>query len=70
MRRSIGIVGAEAAEVDDLLDAGACSFTCNGLGRGAVLLLEVARAERMNEVVRDVRSLECSADAVARCGAA
>ena len=65
MRRCAGVVAAEPAEIDDLLHSRVCRLARDGLRRCAVLLLEVARAERVDEVVDDVRTFEGRGDAVA-----
>ena len=48
MRRRSGLVGAEPAQVDDLPHAGVRRLTRDRLRRRAILLLEVARAERVD----------------------
>ena len=63
--RRVRVVGAEPAEVDDLPHACVRRLARDRLGRRAILLLEVARAERVHEVVDDVRSFQGSGDAVA-----
>ena len=67
MRRRVGVVGAEPAEVDDLPHACVRRLARDRLRRRAILLLEVARAERVDEVVDDVRTFEGRGDAVAAC---
>ncbi len=62
---AVGIVGAEPAEVDDLPHAHVRRLAGNRLRRCAILLLEVARAERVHEVVDDVRTFQGGRDAVA-----
>ncbi len=62
MRREVGSVVAESAQVDDLGDARPLGFTRDGGGRPTVELGEVRRAERMDEVVDDVDTLERAAN--------
>ena len=65
VRRRAGVVGAEPAEVDDLPHACVRRLARDRLRRRAILLLEVARAERVDEVVDDVRTFQGRGDAVA-----
>ena len=65
MRGRVGIVGAEAAEVDDLPHPCIRRLARDHRRRRAILLLEVARAEGVDEVVDDVRTFEGRPDAVA-----
>ena len=58
VRRRVGIVPSEPAEVDDLPHARARRLARDVLGRLPVLPLEVARAERVDEVVGDIGPLE------------
>ena len=65
VRRRIGAIGAEPSEVDDLLHACVRGLVRDRLRCRAILLLEVARAERVDEVVDDVRAFQGRGDAVA-----
>ena len=58
----MGLVLAEAAEIDDLRDARPIGLGGDVLGRSAIELGEVARAERVDEVVGDVDAVERAAD--------
>ena len=60
--REVGLVLAEPAEIDDLRDARPLGLGGDVLGRSAIELGEVARAERVDEVVGDVDALERAAD--------
>ncbi len=65
VRRRVGAVGAEPAEVDDLPHARVRGLVRDRLRCHAILLLEVARAERVDEVVDDVRTFQSRGDALA-----
>ncbi len=65
VRGRIGVVSPQAAEVDDLTHSRARRFTRDVSRRLPVLPLEVARAQRVDEVIGDIRSLECGCDALA-----
>ena len=65
MRREVGRVVAEAAEVDDLPEARRRRLARDRLGRGAVAALEVGRSQGVDEVVGDVGAGERRAH---RCG--
>ena len=65
MRRELGGVVAEAAEVDELLDARALGFTRGRLGGQKVLLFEVGWAERVDEVAHDVCTLQHERNGIA-----
>jgi hypothetical protein len=68
VRRRVWGVGTESAEVHDLPHACVRGLVCDHLRRRAILLLEVARAERVDEVVDDLRTFQGGGDAVAaRC---
>ena len=54
----IGVVAAQAAEVHDLPHTRMSRSHARRLRRLSVLPLEVARSERVDEVIGDVRSLE------------
>ena len=58
MRGCAGVVTSEPTQVDELPNAGASGLARHVLRRLAILSLEVARAEGVNEVVRDVRAVE------------
>jgi len=58
VRRRVGIVGAEPAEVDDLPQARVRRFARDRLRRRAILLLEIGRTKRVDEVVDDVRTFK------------
>ena len=61
-------LSAEPAQVDDLRDACASSLSGNDACRLTVLPLEVARTERVDEVVDDVAAGDDAEPAPARLG--
>jgi len=61
VRRELGFAVAEAAEVDQLPDAGALRLGCERVGSAKVAILEVGASERMNQVVGDLDAIERSA---------
>jgi hypothetical protein len=58
VRREVRPIVPEAAEVDDLGDAGALRLGRDGRGGPLVTLAEVGCAQRVNEVVNDVDAVE------------
>ena len=65
MRGRVRIVRAEAAEVDDLLHAGALRAVATVSAAARSCSFEIARSERMDEVVDDLRAVERGVDALA-----
>ena len=61
MCREVGRVIAEPAEIDDLGDARPLCLGHDVLGHPPIELGEVARAERVDEVIGDVDALERAA---------
>jgi hypothetical protein len=59
--REVWPVIAEPAEIDDLADARPLRLGRDVLGRSAIELGEVARPERMDEVIGDVDAFERAA---------
>ena len=64
VRRRVGVVGAEPAEVDDLPHACVRRLARDRLRRRAILLLEVAAPSGVDEVVDDVRTFQGRGDAI------
>jgi hypothetical protein len=56
------LILTEPAEIDDLRDARPIGLGRDVLGRSAIELGEVARPERVDEVVGDVDTLQSAAD--------
>ena len=64
VRRQVAVVDAEAAEIDDPVQARVGSGAAEVHRGVGVPFLEVVRVERMDEVVRGVDALERCGDAV------
>jgi hypothetical protein len=63
MRGELGFLVPEPTEVDELAHTRTLGLARHRLGRPGVAVLEVGLAERMDEVVDDLSSVEDGADA-------
>jgi hypothetical protein len=62
MRRQIGRVVAEAAEIDELAHPRSFRLVCDGSRRCAIPLLEVLSPQRVHEVVGDLDAVQRPTD--------
>ena len=65
MRRQVGRLVSETTEVDDLADTRSLGLARRRRRRDAIPLVEVSRAERMDEVVHDIDALEGTTERLA-----